>query len=70
MAIVETVDVSVALDIPVFIVPEVVTDEEDAVESVDIPEDCKEKNRAILKSLNKKKCSKQKILAQTKEIGH
>ncbi len=43
MAIVEPVDVSVALDIPMFIVPEVVTDEEDAVESVDIPEDCKEK---------------------------
>jgi hypothetical protein len=59
VAIVELVDVSVAVDIPVFIVPEVVTDEEDAVESVDIPEDLEDKNRAFLQSLNKKKCSRQ-----------
>jgi hypothetical protein len=61
VAIVESVDVTVceltALDIPVFIVPDVVTDEEDAVESEDIPEDLEDKSRVFLQSLNKKKWS-------------
>ncbi len=65
MAIVESLDVPVseltALDVSALIVPKVVTDEDDTVKSVDIPEDLEDKNNVIFTVIELEKCTRQTI---------